>query len=181
MQVTCETALQAVCVNGNEKVAGLLISAGAAVDAQGGDCGTPLQAAALGGQGEIVEMLLKAGADAKTRNYFPARFLGTEVKLITSHIDVDDTNFWQGSCTTALQAACVRDDKGVAEMLISAGAAVDALGGNRGTALQIAAAGGHGGMVEILLKAGADAKIEDSFLLYAKGHKVKLCYDLRTY
>lgn len=48
--VMCETALQAACVKGDERVAGLLVSTGAAVDASEGGCGTPLQAAISGGQ-----------------------------------------------------------------------------------------------------------------------------------
>ena len=72
-------------------------------------------------------------------------------------------------------------DERVVRLLVNAGAVVNALGGESGTALQAAAGSGDAGVVELLLEAGADANIEEPFLFSARGHEVKLCYDLRTY
>ena len=67
MQVTCETALQAACVNGSRAldIVKLLVSGGATINTIGGSCGTPLQAAAAGGHGGAVGFLLEQGAFAE--------------------------------------------------------------------------------------------------------------------
>ena len=90
----------------------------------------PLVDAARRGDVEAVESLLEQGADV---------------------------NGAQGDGMTALHSAAERGHAGVAELLISAGAAVDVetrIGGY--TPLHLASRGGHGRVVRMLLGAGGD-------------------------
>jgi hypothetical protein len=57
---------------------------------------------------------------------------------------------------TALEAAAVGGHKEVVQVLVEAGAYIDAQGGAYGTALQMAAAGGYKEVVQVLVEAGAD-------------------------
>lgn len=79
MQVSCETALQAACVNGfgGLEIVELLVRWGAAISPLGGGCGTPLQAAAAGGHGSVVGFLLERGADAEVQNSVIISIAGT--------------------------------------------------------------------------------------------------------
>ena len=67
VQVPCETALQAACVNGSRalEIVRLLVRRGATINTRGEGCGTPLQAAAAGGHGGAVGFLLEHGAKAE--------------------------------------------------------------------------------------------------------------------
>ena len=155
-------------MRGDERVVRLLVNAGAAVDALGGECGTPLQAAAAGGHGGVVEPLLKAGANANIKHLFrlpPNAWRGNMNRLEAGVL-----------CEAALQAACVKGDKKTVRLLVNAGAAVDAVGGECGTPFQAAVAGGHGGVVELLLQAGVDTNVKRPFYFSAARHKVRLGY-----
>lgn len=156
-------------MKGDKKVVGLLVNAGAVVDVLEGESGTPLQAAAAGGHGGVLELLLKAGANVNVKHPFRL------------HVEVDLRNISYGTgagvmCETALQAACVKGDERVAGLLVSAGAAVDASGGECGTPLQAAVAGGHRGVIELLLKANADTNVENLFHCFTWEGEVRLGY-----
>ena len=78
---------------------------------------------------------------------------------------------------TPLQQATFGGHKEVAELLIAAGADVDAMGGDRWTALLLAAGDGHKEIAELLIAKGADVNAkgwsESTPLLAAveNGHK----------
>ena len=141
----------------SERVARLLVNAGAAVNAQGGECGTALQAAIAGGHWQVVRLLLNAGANANDKHPFrlPIKDPREKELVYGSRAGI--------LCETALQVASVKGDVKTVELLINAGADVDALGGECGTALQAAAAGGHEEVVEMLLEADADVNLRNSF------------------
>jgi len=100
--------------------------------ALGAQSAAPVADAAMGGELAAVKTLLQQGRDV---------------------------NAAQGDGMTALHWAAMKNDAGLAQMLVYAGANVKAttrLGGN--TPLVIAARNGHAPVVDVLLKAGADAK-----------------------
>ena len=129
------TVLQGAAKEGNLDAVGMLIEAGADVNALADyyNGSTALQAAAGGGHYSALEMLLKAGAD-----------VNAEPALISGR--------------TALQAAAGGGHHIALDMLLKAGADVNAPPARSGgfTALQAAAGGGHQIALNMLLKAGAD-------------------------
>jgi ankyrin repeat protein len=77
--------------------------------------------------------------------------------LLNQRIDVDQT---QPDGTTTLAWAAQRDDLEMADLLIRAGAKVNAANDYGATPLWIACSNGNTAMVEKLLKAGADATVQ---------------------
>ena len=110
-------------------ITGLLLDAGADVNAQGGKYGNALRAASYKGHEQIVKMLLDAGADVNAQG---------------------------GDYGNALYAASVRGHEQVVKTLLNAGADVNAQGGYYGDALRAASAKGHEQVVKTLLSAGAE-------------------------
>jgi ankyrin repeat protein len=103
---------------------------------------TPLTAAAIGGQKEVVVFLLSQGAD------------------------VNDRGFMRMTPMADMAAGWgQRDDKkctGIAEVLLSHGALIDAIDAYGTTPLYRAAESGHTQMVRLLLEKGADTSIADN-------------------
>ena len=62
--------LRVSAVSGNQKVASLLIDAGADVNVKDKDGKTPLMVAVLNNHEELVQLLLDKGADASVKNEF---------------------------------------------------------------------------------------------------------------
>ena len=128
------TGLHWAALNGNAEIAGLLIAAGANLDAATRlGAHTPLHVAAREGHGEIVAVLAEAGADVAA---------------------VTETG------ATALHFAAAAGDVLAVPTLLDHGAAVDAMEPEWGqTPLMFAAALGRTQAVTALLEAGADATI----------------------
>ena len=95
---------------GHEKVAELLVSNGAGVNAQGGDYGTTLQAASFGDHEKVVKLLLSNGASVNTQvrwygtSLCAASFGGHEkiVELLINN-RIEATRTWS-SCWAAIMA-----------------------------------------------------------------------------
>ncbi|KAJ5637678.1 ankyrin [Penicillium lividum] len=77
---------------------------------------------------------------------------GVEVNICTQ----------DGEFGTALQAASFRGKMGVVQILLGAGADINAHGGLYGTALQAASSNGQTEIFQMLLNAGADDHSESS-------------------
>jgi ankyrin repeat protein len=126
------TALHWAAYHDDGEIAGLLLGAGAPVNAANRYGVTPLSLACGNGSGAIVERLLQAGADPN------AALPGGETALMTA------------ARTGSLAAV---------KALLARGAVVDAKDERRGqTALVWAAAEGHTAVVDALLAAGADLR-----------------------
>jgi ankyrin repeat protein len=106
----------------------------ALVASHSADGWTPLHLAAHFGQVEAVRLLLQAGADVRARSTNP-------------------------SANTALHAALAGRNLPVTEMLLDAGAEVNAQQHGGYTALQAAAQHGDVAMIELLLRHGADPSL----------------------
>jgi ankyrin repeat protein len=147
------TALQVASLGGREKVVELLLKAGADVNAVGGCYGTALQAASFGGYGDVIKLLLKAGANA---NVYGGQY-GTALHAASfGHEGIAEPTLNAYSFVQIGSYGHSSREK-IVELLLNAGANVNAQGGNYGTALQIASLRGREKVVKLLLKAGADA------------------------
>ena len=124
------------CFLGLGDVADSLLSAGADVDAPGGQYGHALQAASYSGHHNIAKMLIAKGADV---------------------------NVVGGEFGSALGAAATEGYKELAEMLIAKGANVNTGGGMfDGSPLFAALSGRHEDIAELLIDNGADVNSEMS-------------------
>jgi len=79
------------------------------------------------------------------------------IEMNPSMLEVKDCLGWTPLCWAAYKG-----DTDVAELLVSAGARVDARTNTRATALHLAANGWHCEVVRLLLKSNADTKLEDA-------------------
>ena len=89
-------------------------------------------------------------------------FLGLPVKLLGERLDRLQVNAKSTNGLTALQQAAAEGHTEAADLLLSAGAAVDACALSNATALYNAANGGHLAIIERLLRAGADVDAKTS-------------------
>ncbi|KAJ4165737.1 hypothetical protein LMH87_007357 [Akanthomyces muscarius] len=152
-----QTALQAACMHGHEAAVRLLLDVGADVHFSGGNNfqRNALQIACGNGDDRIVEMLLAAGARVnEVMSASDGRAHKQPSSGPSSRIKVTRYNG-----RTALQAACDRGHKHLAERLLRLGADVNAPPSPTAgcTAIQAAARGGYLPIVELLLQHGADA------------------------
>ncbi|KAI9781725.1 MAG: hypothetical protein M1839_005718 [Geoglossum umbratile] len=146
------------------KVVKMLLDAGADVNAQGGRYGNALQAAAVckstATAKEVVQMLLDAGASVNA----PGGYYGSALQAAAACADGfyvhDDESYRPGDETSAV---------GIIQILLDAGADVNAQGGCYGSALQAAAANSNAKIyntttvekvVRTLLAAGADVNAQ---------------------
>ncbi|KAK4171463.1 ankyrin repeat-containing domain protein [Triangularia setosa] len=127
------TALQAACVVGETQIVKLLLSRHADPNVGGGEFTNPLTAATSNGHGEIVRLLLEAGANPNQ----PGGFDGSYPLI---------------NAATSLPASFL-------ELLIQAGAKVDAQDPDEDTALIISAFYGDTDCVTTLLRHGADVNL----------------------
>ncbi len=129
-------------------VAELLRSDRSLVGQYSHDGWTPLHLAAHFGHVEVMRALLAQGAEhrAVSRN---------------------------SNRNQPLQAACAGRQTAAVELLLRAGAEVDARSHGGSTALQIAAANGEPRMVELLLKAGADVNAKTEGRMTALDFAIK--------
>lgn len=153
---------------GSLDVIGLMIDAGADVNARGGECGTALQAASHTGHINIVRLLIERGADVNAQDgsngtaLQAASYKGA-VNIVQLLIE-NGANIHAESRPygTALRAACCKDAVNVVSLLIKEGADVNARYGLfSNTVLQHAASQSALHAVRVLVKAGANVNAED--------------------
>jgi len=156
---------------GHEAIVKLLLANGAKVNLGAEGRGSAVHAAAFGGHSSILDIVIANGADVNTvsRNGTPlhqaASPLGSNTKamdnrsarmvekLLTHGAEVDAKHPRQGS--TPLYGAVTRGRYRTAEVLIAAGANVNATDNEGKTLLSLAKEAGHAEIIELLLKHGA--------------------------
>jgi ankyrin repeat protein len=147
------TPLFIAAANGHAKLCGVLMEAGATIEARNGQQHTPLHAAAQEGHIQVCRILIEAGAAVEARNKYQS---------------------------TPLHRAAISGHDHLCRMLIEAGATLDARNGQQHTPLHVAALKGHAEACRVLMKAGAavDARtdIQNTPLhLAASGGYTEVC------
>ncbi len=167
------TALQVAVADEDVEAVQILIAAGADIDGPAGDLAfeaaeireiyavlrTPIQQASLTGNTEIVQILVSEGANVNAflREGYnkPDPWEQYRRYQWNRYAEFEDTQFYEDIMMTPLQAAVSRRDPALVQILLAAGADVDAEGCGD-TPSQMAAALGEAELVEILVKYGAD-------------------------
>jgi ankyrin repeat protein len=165
-----DTALRAASAGGHEKAVELLLAAGANVNAEGGlRNDTALRAASAGGHEKAVELLLAAGANVKVEGGSYSN-IARWAASAGSHKFRGDFTAQEEGYGNALWAASAGGHEKVVELLLGAGADVNAENGYHGdTALRVSSASGHEKVIKLLLEAGADANTRGGFYGSALG------------
>lgn len=157
------TALHWAAHHDHGEIAGLLLDAGAAVDAANRYGVTPLALASVNGGAAMIARLLDAGADPNRPNpegetplMTAARTGGADAvgTLLARGAEVDAVEGWRGQ--TALMWAAAQNQTAAVEALLDAGADPRARSGRGFTPLLFAAREGHVDVLEALVRAGAD-------------------------
>ena len=163
----------------NNDVIELLLRYGADSDLGYGRLGeTKIYNAAWYNQLELVQLLLNFGADVNIENRKETEYYvgggeeivhGTRSGPFEEHVV---TNAWGRG---ALHAAAYRGHEAMVQMLLSAGADLEAAGNDGATPLYLAAQKKRRGVVQILLEAGAHLQTEghDPILGFLDEHKKK--------
>ncbi len=179
------TPLWLACENGNAAMVGRLLRAGADPNRALLAGETPVMVAARGGYPEVVELLADAGADlnarsargqtalmwaaGQRRNGAVAALLAhgadaharsdvwSQVMAVPPHARPENSREIPHGGNTALMFAARAGDAASVQLLVAAGADVDAADAWGVSALALAAHAGHRGVAEALLAAGADA------------------------
>lgn len=146
-EILSTSPLLCAASNGHLECVKAIIGCGCYVDALYRDHGTALHIAARNGFKETCEFLLLKGANANLRN------LRMEAAWRGGLLQVMDV--------TALILAAQHGHAGCVEVLLAAGAKVDAIDRKEKTALICASQEGHLDCVKILLAAGADIELRD--------------------
>lgn len=157
-------ALHRAARRGNVAAIAPLLATGLDPDTRDPDGDTPLSKAL---QSDMVEALVACGADVNARNPLKATPLmlvagersaepGAIRALLAAGADVNAVNYLE---QTALMMA--RDGR-IAQLLLDAGAGVDAKAVNAMTPLMYAAYEGNTDVAEVLLKGGADVNAHDN-------------------
>ena len=159
------TALHWAAFLDDAELAGLLLDAGAAPDAVNRNGSTPLALACANASPALVAQLLDAGADpglaptgeppiltcARTGRVAAVR------ALLARGADIDAVDAWRGQ--TPLMWAAAENHTPVTNMLLEAGAAVDAPSTGGFTALMFAVRQDARDVVRLLIEAGADVNV----------------------
>lgn len=164
------TPLIVASFEGQNEIIGLLIDAGADINAYDIWGNTVLTVAMKAGHVETVKLLIKKGVDVNftftgviQTPLMLAALLG-KVDLVKLLIDAGaDTNATKINKNTALMNAARKGDVGIARLLLKSGANVNAKDGEGYTALTYAQALGHSEMVTFLIEHGADIAYKDIY------------------
>ena len=157
------TALHWAVHHDRLQIAGLLLDAGAAVDATNRYGVTPLALASVNGSAPMIARLLEAGADPNLPNPEGETPLMTAARtgnagvietLLASGAEVDAVEAWRGQ--TALMWAAAQNQSTAVQALLGAGADPNARSGRGFTPVLFAAREGHVDVLEALVRAGAD-------------------------
>ncbi|KAI4109132.1 MAG: hypothetical protein LQ339_001938, partial [Xanthoria mediterranea] len=160
-----KSALHAAAYFGNINNMNVLLELGSDVDLRGGTSGTCLQAAAITGRTGAMAILLDAGADINEHHVggygsaLIAAITNTKhkaVELLLARGANPSLGAGRMSHFPIIAAASLSENEDMVQLLIDAGADVNAQGGRWHTALQSAAVGGNVGSMRVLLDAGAD-------------------------
>ena len=163
-EVDGATALHWAAHHDHPEIAGLLLDAGAEVDATNRYGVTPLALASLNGSTPMIARLLEAGADpnlpspeGETPLMTAARTgnAGSIETLLAHGADVDAVEGWRGQ--TALMWATAQNQAAAVETLLAAGADPNARSERGFTPVLFAAREGHVDVLEALIRAGAGA------------------------
>ena len=168
------TALYHAADNERPATVALLVAKGANLDLPGRSGLTPLAIAAAKGNDRIVEQLLSRNADpniadltGKTAMTYAAVRGFAEVVRRLLDAGVDAKRRYGGDLTALMWAAGYEDGVGVSaatsvvDLLLEAGAQLDAVDDRGRTALMIAADLGHAELADMLVKRGADRNLRD--------------------
>lgn len=159
-----KSALHAASYAGQEQNVKALLELGSDVNLIGGRSGTCLQGAASQGWAETVTILLDAGADV---NESKAGKSGSalmaaidcekhEIVKILLERGADPSLRAKTMYQFPIQAAAYHGNENTVQLLVDAGADINACGGLYHTALQAAASEGDDGTMKILIDAGAE-------------------------
>ena len=169
VEVRCSggiTPLMYAVIHGQAKIAGVLLSRAAVVDALTSGW-TAMQKAADLGDDIMVHLLLENGADIEARG--PKRFApnkgcenlrreSDEPDYIDTGNDLDDDNGW-----TALLRAADTGNESMACFLLDRGADIEACNPTKGTPISCAAENQHVQVVSLFISRGANIKTQDEF------------------
>lgn len=156
------SALMSACGNGQEQAAVLLTQHGANVNVQDASGATALMYTAHRGYTPIAKMLIKQGADLNAINF--KGFTALRLALQSGHTDVvalllenkaDVNNADINGFTPLMHAAGVEDRYHMLEMLLDAGADINATSNDDQSALILAARMQRSESLRILVKRGA--------------------------
>jgi ankyrin repeat protein len=158
--------LHKACEYGKKKVVEKLLAEGADLEAREEYARTPLYMAVKSGNRELVRFLIKKGADIHTSSYgnnllFPAS-LGENPRILSDLLELGlDINQKDIGSWTPLHEAASWDRAENVEILLAAGACVDATGKFNRRPLYIAALHTSIHVVRVLLEHGADINAQE--------------------
>lgn len=158
-----ETPLHVAVQYGHRAIAEFLLAYGARGDVQNDDGDTPLHYAAGQGRADLVELLLNSQVDVNKKNSQHWTFL----RLMTEHAQATVAKFlnlsgqedlaWQKQGETALHRAVQGGNVKTVQLLLAAGADINATNDYNGqTPLHVAAGFGSLEVLSFLLARGAD-------------------------
>ena len=153
------TALAKAATKGRSEIIKILLAAGADVNAVGSKSRfmiTPLMYAAKAGHLESVKVLIDAEVDVNAKDSWNA----TALTWSMSNCILKGENAQTRESAAQISARC-QDHFAIAQMLIHAGADVNARNNLGNTALMYAAKAGQTKMVKIFISAGADVNVQD--------------------
>ncbi len=185
-------ALLEASVGGNTGTVAALLAQGADVNARSSEDGTPLMYACAKGHAALVQMLLAAGADPQARaadeNGWPVIMLAAEsgspeimARLLEKGADPNATDRFKN---TPLMLAALRGHTGSVELLIKAGARLDAQETRQNNfPLLHAVSRGNAEVAAGLIRAGANVNLADqagmtALMSCAENGQVRIAADL---
>ncbi|XP_010146323.1 PREDICTED: ankyrin-1-like, partial [Eurypyga helias] len=158
LHFSSETLLHVAATNGHLTLMEYLISKGAKTDVKDKEGRTPLHRAAEKGHGDAVRVLLRCGAcmysldtEGKTPLHLAAQNNHSHIlKMLLK----EEARSYRNQ-HNFLHMAALKDDSGLAEMLVKAGASTDGTDERGQTALDYAVSQGSENTAKVLLEAGA--------------------------
>lgn len=171
------SVLMLAAVSGKKEAVQLLIDAGASTDYIAGRGASVLEYAAQAGHQEIVEILLKASARLETKGQKRVTALTNaaangNIRMVMTLLHAAQERGEELELRDAFAVAAEKGFGRVLELLVKAGADVNAPDADNRTPLMKAAAGDFVEALEILVKAGAKTGAADAHGMTAYDHAV---------